>query len=67
MKKVKEEIFEKYEKTINKGKVKLKTKQENKVYEMKKEFKVNRFTNTNRKDVKMINVDDSSKYDHSGD
>ena len=65
-KNVKEEIFEKHAKMIIEGKVKYKTKEE-KVNETKNEFKANRFTNTNREDVKMINVDDSSKYDHSGD
>ena len=65
-KNMKEEIFEKHAKTINEGKVKYKTKEE-KVNETKIKFKANRFTNTNREDNKMINVNDSTKYDHSGD
>ena len=41
-------------------------KDENKNYKTKNEMKDIRFTNTNREDVKMINVNDTSKYDHSG-
>ena len=33
----------------------------------KNDFKVYRFTNTNKEDVKMINVKNSIKYDCSGD
>ena len=33
----------------------------------KNKFKENEFTNTKREDVKMINVDNSSNYDHLGD
>ena len=50
---------------INKGKVKYKTK-ENKLDKLKNEFKGNKFRNTNRDDVKMINVDNTSRYDLSG-
>ena len=32
--------------------------------ETKIEFKDNRYTNTNREDVKMIKVNKKSKYDH---
>ena len=65
-KNMKEEIFEKHMKTINKCKVKYETKEE-KAIETKNEFKENLYTNTNREDNKMINVNNTSKYHHSGD
>ena len=49
-------------KTINECKVKYETKEE-KVKEIKNDFKENRSMNTNREDVKMIKVNDTSKYD----
>ena len=63
---MKEEAFEKRAKTINKGKVKYKTKDENKDHKTETETKETTFTNTKRADVKMIIVDNTSKYDHSG-
>ena len=66
MKNVKENFFDKQMKTINECKVKYETKQEN-VKETKNDFKENRFTDTNREDVNLIKVNDTSKYDHSGD
>ena len=64
--KFEEEIFEKHAKKVNEGEVKCKTN-EVRVNKTKNQFKVNKFTNTNMEDVKMIIIDDSSKFDHSGD
>ena len=50
-------------KTINECKVKYEVKEE-KVKDMKSEFKENKSTQTNREDVKMIKVNNTSKYDH---
>ena len=52
-------------KTINKGKVKYEMENENENHKTENETKEIEFTNTNREDVKMINVDDTSKYDYS--
>ena len=63
---MKEEVFKKYAKTINKGKVKCEMKNENKEHKTKNETKEIKFTKGSREDVKMINADDTSKHDHSG-
>ena len=63
---MKEEVFEKHANTINEGKVKYKMESENENYKTENETKEIKFTNANRKEVKMINVDDTSKYDHLG-
>ena len=39
---------------------------ENENLKIENETKQIKFTNTNREDIKMIDIDDTSKYDHLG-